>query len=178
MGQKMHNAGTSQRVSSTGYVSTITYYKAQNCSSCPLRGQCHQSKDNRRIEVNHRLDALSHQAKTFLESEQGIIHRKTRCVEVESVFGQIKSNNKFNRFTFIGIDKAELEFTLMALGHNFRKMIAKGMPISKITAKIMPKNTQNGIGFTLIIEFYSLVVDQSRNRPALRNFQRLHKMIA
>nr|MBP7470541.1 transposase [Flavobacterium sp.] len=35
-----------------------------------------------------------------------------------------KSNNKFNRFTFKGLDKVEMEFLLMAIGHNFRKMVA------------------------------------------------------
>jgi hypothetical protein len=55
-------------------------------------------------------------------SEKGLEHRSKRPIEVEAVFGQLKSNNKFNRFTFKGLDKAEMEFLLMAIGHNFRKM--------------------------------------------------------
>jgi Transposase DDE domain len=54
-------------------------------------------------------------------SPQGIEKRSKRPVEVEAVFGQLKSNNKFNRFTLRGLEKVNVEFGLMALGHNFRK---------------------------------------------------------
>ena len=57
-------------------------------------------------------------------SKKGLEHRSKRPIEVEAVFGQLKSNNKFNRFTFKGLEKVGLEFLLMALGHNFRKMVA------------------------------------------------------
>ena len=124
MGQRMENAGKGTRVSSNGYESQITYYQAKRCEGCPLRGQCHQAKGNRRIEVNYRLNALKHRAKELLMSKKGLEHRSKRPVEVEAVFGQLKSNNKFNRFTFKGLEKVELEFLLMALGHNFRKMAA------------------------------------------------------
>jgi transposase len=124
MGQRMENVGKGTRISSNGYESQITYYQAKRCEGCPLRGQCHQAKGNRRIEVNHRLNALKHRAKELLMSEKGLEHRSKRPIEVEAVFGQLKSNNKFNRFTFKGLKKVEMEFLLMALGHNFRKMIA------------------------------------------------------
>ena len=100
-------------------------YQAKKCDNCPLRGQCHQSKVDRRIEVNHRLNELKQKARTLLTSEKGLKHRSKRPIEAEAVFGQLKSNNKFNRFTFKGLEKVELEFLLMALGHNFRKMATK-----------------------------------------------------
>ena len=124
MGQRMENVCKGTRISSNGYESQITYYQAKRCEGCPLRGQCHKAKGNRRIEVNHRLNALKHQAKELLMSPKGLEHRSKRPIEVEAVFGQLKSNNKFNRFTFKGLEKVELEFLLMALGHNFRKMVA------------------------------------------------------
>ena len=124
MGQRMENVGKGTRISSNGYESQIAYYQAKRCEGCPLRGQCHKAKGNRRIEVNHRLNALKHQAKELLMSKKGLEHRSKRPIEVEAVFGQLKSNNKFNRFTFKGLEKVELEFLLMALEHNFRKMVA------------------------------------------------------
>jgi transposase len=126
MGQKMEKVGTGKRTSDNGYVSQVTYYQAQRCEDCPLRGVCHQAKGNRRIEVNHRLNGFKDQARTLLHSEKGKEHRSKRPIEVEAVFGQLKSNNKFNRFTFKGIEKVILEASLMAMGHNFRKMSAKG----------------------------------------------------
>ena len=131
MGQHLNKIGQGKRTSANGYVSTITYYQATRCEGCPLRGQCHQSKTERRIEVNHRLKELKQKARKRLLSEEGLKHRSKRPIEVEAVFGQLKSNNKFNRFTLRGLDKVEIEFGLMALGHNLRKMVAKNISSEK-----------------------------------------------
>ena len=56
MGQKLSNVGKGKRTSSNGYESKVTYYQAQRCEGCPLRGLCHKAKGNRRIEVNYRLN--------------------------------------------------------------------------------------------------------------------------
>lgn len=133
MGQHLNKIGQGKRTSANGYVSTITYYQATRCEGCPLRGQCHQSKTERRIEVNHRLRELKQKAKERLMSEEGLEHRSKRPIEVEAVFGQLKSNNKFNRFTLRGLEKVEIEFGLMALGHNLRKMVAKNISFEKIS---------------------------------------------
>ena len=148
MGQRMENAGTGKRTSSNGYEAQVTYYQAKNCNNCPLRGSCHNAKGDRRIEVNHRLNELKERARNLLTGEEGLKHRSKRPVEVEAVFGQLKSNNKFNRFTFKGLEKAELEFLLMALGHNFRKMVAKGATFKKIIVKI----AKQGLKFIFEIE--------------------------
>ncbi len=124
MDQRMENIGTAKRTSSNGYESQVSRYQAKRCEGCPLRSLCHKAKDNRQIEVNHRLNELKNNAKELLMSEKGLEHRSKRPIEVEAVFGQLKSNNKFSRFTFTGKEKVELEFLLMALGHNFRKMVA------------------------------------------------------
>ncbi len=124
MGQRMEKVGVSKRILANGYKSLQTNYQAKRCQECPLRGMCHKAKDNRIIQVNHRLNELKQKAKELLFSEKGLIHRSKRPVEVEAVFGQLKSNNKFTRFTMRGKDKVELEFLMMALGHNLRKMVA------------------------------------------------------
>jgi transposase len=121
MGQRMEKICTTKLISSNSYESTVSIYQAKNCQGCPLRGMCHQAKTNRRLQVNHRLNELKDKARALLLSPQGIEKRSKRPVEVEAVFGQLKSNNKFNRFTLRGLDKVNVEFGLMALGHNFRK---------------------------------------------------------
>jgi hypothetical protein len=135
MGQRMESTETGKRVSGNGYESQISYYQAKRCGGCPLRGMCHGAQGNRRIEVNHHLNELKTRARELLSSEKGLEHRSKRPIEAEAVFGQLKSNNKFNRFTFRGLKKVELEFLLMALGHNFRKMVAKGASSAKCVVK-------------------------------------------
>lgn len=124
MGQKMQKVGTGKRLSENAYEAQVTYYQAQRCEGCPLRGLCHQAAGNRKIEVNHQLNQYKEKASALLTSEKGREHQKKRSIEVEAVFGQLKSNNNFKRFTLAGMEKVTLEATLMALGHNLRKMAA------------------------------------------------------
>ena len=133
MGQRMHRVGSGKRKSANGYESQVTYYQAKRCEGCPLRGQCHQKEKPRVIEVNHRLRQLRAQAKERLHSEKGLKHRSKRPIEVEAVFGQMKSNNHFQRFTMRGLDKVSLEFLLMSIGHNLRKMATKEAVVAKVS---------------------------------------------
>lgn len=165
MGQKMENVGQGRRTSSNGYSSQVTYYQAQNCQGCPLRGMCHNGKGNRKIEVNHRLNELKAKARELLTSEEGLHHRGKRPVEVEAVFGQLKSNNNFNRFTFIGLENVELEFLLMSMGHNLRKWASKGSFYGNVT----PNKGKKGLfylgnfGFSAISSYQSKLRDQNLN---------------
>lgn len=121
MGQRMEKIKEGKRKSGNGYVSNVSYYQAKNCNECPLRGMCHQSKGNRIIEVNHNLNRHKEKVRALLTSVKGLEHRSKRPIEEEAVFGQLKSNNKFNRFTLRSLEKVEIEFLLMVLGHNLRK---------------------------------------------------------
>jgi transposase len=124
MGQTMNCIGSYQRKTSTGFEQTIKRYQAQNCNGCPLRGVCHNAKYNRVIEVNHNLNRHKAIAKEKLNTEGGIKKRKQRCYDVEPVFGNIKSNHKFNRFMLRGKRKVAIELGLLALAQNLRKKAA------------------------------------------------------
>jgi transposase len=125
MGQKMQLVDKSTRTTRNGYNSEISHYKASRCEGCPLRGMCHKSEGNRKIEINHNLNKHKEKVREMLHSEEGLYYRRKRPVEVEAVFGQMKSNNRFTRFTLKGFSKIEIEFGLMALGHNLRKAFVK-----------------------------------------------------
>lgn len=163
MGQHMTKVGEGKRVSGNGYTATVSYYQAQRCEQCPLRGMCHQGKGNRKIEVNHRLNELKTKTRELLKSEQGKEHRSRRAVEVEAVFGQLKSNNNFNRFTMRGLQKVTLEFLLMAMGHNLRKMAAKliketSYPVFGCTITSMyAKNPKKELSKENLIELYPII---------------------
>ncbi|WP_338791697.1 transposase [Bernardetia sp. MNP-M8] len=121
----MEKIRSGKRTSRNGYELQVFYYQVKRCQNCPLRNLCHKAEGNRIIQVNHRLNQLKEKARNLLMSEKGLEQRSKRPIEVEAVFGQLKYNHKFNRFTFKGLEKVEMEFLLMALGHNFRKMVAK-----------------------------------------------------
>jgi len=124
MGQKMMNIGTYKQKTSTGFKQTITNYQAKNCSNCPLNGMCHKSKGNRIISINHHLNQHKQQAKENLQSEQGIVHRKKRCWDVEPMFGNVKNNHNYKRFMLRGLIKVNVEAGLLFLAQNLRKKVA------------------------------------------------------
>ena len=124
MGRPMQNVGTYNRKTNTGFEQTLTRYQAKNCSTCPLNGACHKSKEDRIIEVNKNLIKHKQTAFELLNSETGIAHRKKRCHDVEPVFGNIKQNHHFRRFMLKGKEKVSIEWGLLAIAQNLRKKAA------------------------------------------------------
>ncbi len=122
MGQPMYFIGIKEDRTEAGYIRTLHRYQAQNCNSCQIRGRCYKGKANRIVEVSHRLNELKSKVRNRLLSEEGIKHRKKRPVDVEPVFGMIKYNRGFKRFLLKGLIKVNIEFGLVAIAHNLRKM--------------------------------------------------------
>ena len=138
MGQRLQNIGLKKNKSELGYVSMVTRYQATNCKGCPLRSLCHKSKDNRIIEINYKLKEYKRLARERLLSEEGVYHRGKRCIEPEAVFGQIKHDAQFSRFRLRGLEKVTIEFTLVAIAHNLRKL-AKKAGLSSFWIQFMVK---------------------------------------
>ncbi|MCE5207880.1 MAG: transposase [Chloroflexi bacterium] len=65
---------------------------------CPFKPHCTKAKGNRSIRISFRMMAYRDQARNNLTSGKGIRLRSERCIEVGTVFGQIKHNTGFRRF--------------------------------------------------------------------------------
>ncbi len=127
MGQHLEFVKQIKEKSDLGYESTKSVYRAKDCSRCPLRSMCYKGKYNARtIEVNHRNNELRAMARELLTSDEGLMHRSRRPIEPEAVFGQIKYDNHFKRFSYRGKRLVNAEFAAIAVAHNIRKMISKG----------------------------------------------------
>lgn len=124
MGQHLRFIRDEKRKSEAGYISFVSVYRASRCCGCPVRSLCHKSKNNRQIEVNHKLNAYKEQIRILLTSEEGIYHRGKRPVEPEAVFGDIKECGKFRRFRLKGISGTRIEFGLKSIAHNLKKLAA------------------------------------------------------
>ncbi len=107
-----------------GLLRTYALYRAKGCRNCPLKDACHKQKGNRIISVNHKGRKLRDQSYDRLKTERGIYYRKKRPADVESVFGNIKGNKNFKRFLLKGIDKTEIEWGLLCIAHNLKKIAA------------------------------------------------------
>lgn len=122
-GQPMKRIGATRK-RENGLIKNYTLYQARGCKNCPLREACHKQKGNRIISINHKGHALRLQAHERLKTERGIYYRKKRPADVEPVFGNIKHNKHFKRFLLKGIDKTEIEWGLLCIAHNLKKIAA------------------------------------------------------
>ena len=153
MGQKLKFIRQEKRYTASGYQQTVSVYRASRCEGCPLRGQCHKSKRDRQIEVNHTLDDYKARARELLTSEQGIKHRSNRPIVPEAVFGQIKECGRFRRLRLKGLTGAKIDFGLKALAHNLRKL-AQAWAKSSFFDKFLSSGTAKQLYTSPYISFY------------------------
>lgn len=162
MGQKMKFIRQEKRYTASGYQQTVSVYRASRCQGCPLRGQCHKSKRDRQIEVNHSLDDYKARARELLTSEQGLKHRSKRPIEPEAVFGQIKECGRFRRLRLKGLTGAKIDFGLKALAHNLRKL-AQAWAKSSFFDNFLSSGTAKQPNTNLHLSFYPKLI------PAVAN---------
>lgn len=162
MGQKLNFIRQEKRYTASGYQQTVSVYRASRCEGCPLRGQCHKSKRDRQIEVNHTLDNYKTKARELLTSEQGIKHRSNRPIEPEAVFGQIKECGRFRRLRLKGLTGAKIDFGLKALAHNLRKL-AQAWAKSSFFDKFLSSGTAKQLYTSPYISFYPKYISVAAN---------------
>jgi hypothetical protein len=111
-----------KKTTHSGYPIKADRYECESCKYCRLRKQCTKAPANRSIERNERWLRLKQKAKRTLESERYAELRKQRSVEVETVFGQIKGNQRYRRFLLRGTAKVSTEWGLLVLGYNLKQI--------------------------------------------------------
>lgn len=162
MGQKMKFIRQEKRYTASGYQQTVSVYRASRCEGCPLRGQCHKSKRDRQIEVNHTLDDYKARARELLTSEHGLKHRSNRPIEPEAVFGQIKECGRFRRLRLKGLTGAKIDFGLKALAHNLRKL-AQAWAKSSFFDKFLSSGTAKQLYTNTLLNFYPKLISVVAN---------------
>jgi len=109
-----------------GYDRRLRIYESEGCEGCPFFEQCRgpnaKSDTNRWVQRSEKLEGYKEQVKKRLASEQGLAKRSQRSVDVETPFANIKYNMSHRRFVLRGIDKVNVEFQLLALAHNIKKV--------------------------------------------------------
>jgi len=120
--QRLSYRFTRTYTSANAYQSERRFYECDHCFACPLKSDCTRAKGNRRIQMSFRLRQFRAQARSNLLSDQGKALRCERVTEVETVFGQIKHNQRFRRFLLRGLDKTKTEWGLLCLAHNMKKL--------------------------------------------------------
>lgn len=113
----------SHRTDKHGFKRTFKMYECEDCSGCPFRSSCTKAREgnNRTLMVNEKWEQQKEYVRAKLSEEKtGDLYRQ-RKIDVEPVFGFLKANLRFTRFSVRGKSKVdnEMGFALMAV--NLRK---------------------------------------------------------
>ncbi|PAD66061.1 IS5/IS1182 family transposase [Bacillus sp. 7586-K] len=117
----------SMRNDRTGFQRKFKIYECEDCSGCPFRSSCTKAKEgnNRKLMVNEKWEQQKEYVRAKLSEEKtSSIYRK-RKIDVEPVFGFLKANLRFTRFSVRGKSKVENEMGLALMAVNLRKFTAK-----------------------------------------------------
>jgi hypothetical protein len=95
------------------------YRSATVCKHCPVRAQCTQDRHGRTIDIQpgHAVVVAAH-ARWQREAVQALYAR--RAPTVEPVFGQIKQQMGFRRWTVRGLQKVRAQWALLATTWNLK----------------------------------------------------------
>jgi transposase len=116
----------SVRTDKTGFQRKFKIYECENCSGCPFRSSCTKAKEgnNRKVMVNEKWEQQKEYVRAKLSEEKaGSIYRQ-RKIDVEPVFGFLKANLRFTRFSVRGKSKVENEIGIALMAVNLRKYTA------------------------------------------------------
>lgn len=96
------------------------YSNAKACAGCPLREQCTESKQGRRVKrmpEEERLDAMAER----LKARPDLMRERTSTVE--HPYGTMKRWEDCGYFLLKGLKKVRGEFSLMVLAYNLRRVM-------------------------------------------------------
>jgi hypothetical protein len=105
-----------------GTPTQLRIYASADCTGCPLRAQCTRGEGPRTLTVNPQWEVYREQARINLESDTGIALRIQRSTDVEPTFGDIKGNGEYRRFRLRGKEMVTIEFGLLSMSHNIKKI--------------------------------------------------------
>ena len=108
------------------YTREFKVYECEDCSGCPLRSFCTKAKEgtNRKLTVNEKWEQQKDHVRTKLSEEKMSTIYRQRKIDVEPVFGFLKANLRFTRFSVRGKSKVDNEMGLALMAVNLRKFTA------------------------------------------------------
>ena len=107
------------------YVRHSTRYICQSCHKCPHQSDCVKSKTGYRMVKRYlEYDSIREEMDKKLETKEGKEIFKQRSMDVEPVFGQIKTSILCQESLLVrGTTKVKGEFGLICIAHNIKKII-------------------------------------------------------
>ena len=97
-------------------------YRGERCKGCPALKECVRGKKPYRVLSRWEKEPLMTEMRERMESEEGKRIYSKRKTMTEPDFGHIKKNLGFRQFLLRGRRGAEIEWLLLCIGINMRKI--------------------------------------------------------
>ena len=124
-GKKLKKSRVIYKTSASGYRSEITEYECESCENCPYKSKCTKAATNRKMQVSKTFIEKRNVSFQNIMSEDGILLRVNRSIQVEGAFGVLKNDYNFSRFLTRGKNSVKTEFVLLCFGYNINKLHSK-----------------------------------------------------
>ena len=132
-GRKLTATKEFTRKSRTGFQSRVTRYSCEDCSGCPLKGQCIHGNHckipleerTKHFEVSKRFLRQRQEDLERISSKEGIQLRVNRSIQAEGAFAMMKADMTFRRFLSRGTGNVLVETMLLAMAYNMQKLHCK-----------------------------------------------------
>ena len=122
-GDVLHFAYSRTERTSSGYEVESGYYRNESCEGCPHYGKCHNSERGfREIRITPKFVENRKESLANILTDEGVLLRKNRSIQVEGVFGILKQDYNFRRFLVRGKRRIETQFFLLAFAFNVEKL--------------------------------------------------------
>lgn len=105
------------------YIRTFKVYQCEDCSNCPIRSLCTKADEgtHRKLYVNTKWEQQKLYIRQKLSEPKTAEIYRQRKIDVEPVFGFLKANLGFTRFSVRGKSKVKNEIGLALMATNLRK---------------------------------------------------------
>lgn len=106
-------------------------YECMDCSNCEMRDKCLRTSKKGRlkkvVKINRKIaiypeDQYVKKMREKLETDEGKKIYQRRMSTVEPLHGDIQKNRGFIQFVLRGIEKVRVEYNLIGIAHNIRKI--------------------------------------------------------
>ena len=104
--------------------SYISHYRCEDCTGCPRRSDCCTSRDVEKpkmLQVKKQLKEKRAESLANITTDEGILLRMCRSIQVEGAFGLLKNDFGFRRFFSTGKENIRTELFFLAMGFNLKK---------------------------------------------------------
>lgn len=125
-------------------------YVIEGCKRCRYQRTCKEAIKDKKLP--YRIFDASYElwhgrltAQTNLLSKKGIEMRVNRSSQVEGVFGIVKQDMQYDRFRRRGMDKVNVEISLVLIGHLLRKLFTYYDGKSKFDYWVAPEDLEDEV---------------------------------